>query len=231
MAELPRQIADAVTGAILAQTLSPGAKLGERELAEACGTSRAVVKQALLILSETGLVETRNHCGASVAKLSIQEAYDLFEAIAILEQGVAVQLMRNKSPAEWEVLQQHVDEVQRYIDDNNHEAADRHGPDFHTGFVKLLRNRAVEELHSQLVRRSTLLRMLCFDQRHHRCRLNEDHQELIRLLKSGASDVVFKHIEDHYRYIVRGFDFDQAINTDCNLAEALKPFLAPDSVQ
>lgn len=231
MADLPRQIADAVTSAILAQVLLPGTKLGERELAQACGTSRAVVKQALLILSETGLVETRKNRGASVAKLTTQEAYDLFEALTTLEQGVAVQLMHRMAPAEWDVLQEHVDQIQTYMDQNNNDAADRHGPDFHTIFVKLLRNKAVDSLHKQLVRRSTLLRMLYVNLQYHRCRLNDDHQELIGLLKARATDAVFKHIEEHYRSIVRGFDMDRSLDTDCDLSTVLSPWLAPELVE
>ncbi len=225
MSDLPRWIADAVTGAILAQALPPGTKLGERELAQACGTSRAVVKQAMLILGETGLVETRKNRGASVARLTTQEAYDLFEALTVLEQGVAVQLMQRMAPAEWDVLQEHVDLVQTHMDENNNDAADRQGPQFHTHFISLLGSKAVSALHQQLVRRSTLLRMLYVNRRYHRCRLNDDHQVLIDLLRAKEADAVFRHIEDHYRSIVRGFDMDRPLSTDCDLAAALAPWL------
>ena len=51
MAYRSRQIAEALSGAIAAQELPPGFKLGERHLGEICGTSRAVVKQALIVLA------------------------------------------------------------------------------------------------------------------------------------------------------------------------------------
>lgn len=225
MVDRPRQIADAITSAIVAQTLLPGTKLGEREVAEVCNTSRAVIKQALIIVSESGLVETRRNRGASVAQLSIRDAFELFEALSALEQGVAFQLATRMSASEWEVLQQHVDLTQACMDCGNNDEADRIGPEFHSQLVSLTRNRTLISTHEQLVRKSQLLRQLYVNRDYHRCRLNDDHQELVTLMKTRRIDQALRLIESHYQSIARGFDMDQPVSQPADLSTALAPWL------
>lgn len=226
MVDRPRRIADAISSAIIAQTLPPGTKLGERELSEVCDTSRAVIKQALIMVAESGLVETRRNRGASVAQLTIRDAFELFESLTALEQGVAFQLMHRLSGLEWEVLQQHVDLTQACMDCGNNEEADRIGPGFHSQLVALTRNRALASTHDQLVRKSQLLRQLYVNRDYHRCRLNDDHQELVTLMKSKQVDPVLKLVEGHYQSIARGFDMDGPVSLPADLGSALEPWLA-----
>lgn len=225
MIDRPRQIADAISNAIVAQTLLPGTKLGERELAEVCDTSRAVIKQALIIVAENGLVETKRNRGASVAQLSIRDAFDLFEALSALEQGVAFQLAHRLSAPEWEVLQHHVDLTQACMDCGDNDKADRIGPEFHSHLVGLTRNRALISTHEQLARKSQLLRQLYVNRDYHRCRLNDDHQELLTLMKSRQIDHALKLIGDHYQSIARGFDMDGPVSQPADLGTALMPWL------
>ena len=86
------QIAATICEAILAHRLVPGAKLGERELAEIFEVSRVVIRQALIRLSEDGLVTVERNRGAFVAKPSLAEAVEVFETLTIVEQGVIAQL-------------------------------------------------------------------------------------------------------------------------------------------
>ena len=226
MTQFSRRIADAITDAILAHALPPGAKLGERELAEAAGASRAVVKQALVKLTEHGLVDTRPNRGASVARLTIHDAYDLFEALTILEQGVAMQLAERMGPSEWDVLERHVDAVQWRIERGEDAGADVMGPEFHSILVGLVRNRSLRALHEQLVRRSTLLRTLYERREVHRCALNDDHRKFVRLLRTRQVERAAVLIERHYRSVVRGFDMDPRPVSPVDLAAVLGPRLA-----
>lgn len=226
MSERSQIIADAITNAILSQALSPGAKLGERELSEACDVSRAVVKQSLLILAQSGLVTTRVNKGACVAQLTIQDAYDLFDAFTTLEQGVAVQLVNRLSSGEWDILDQQVQQVTDHIDSGDVEKADKFGPEFHSLLVGFLRNKSVKEMHDRLIRKSSLLRALYVNKQYHRCRLNEEHGELIALLRTRQLDKALKLIDEHYRSIARGFDMDAVIPETPDLKMALAPWLA-----
>ena len=75
------QIATTICEAILSHRLVPGAKLGERELSEIFQVSRIVIRQALIRLSEDGLVTVERNRGAFVAKPSLAEAVEVFETL------------------------------------------------------------------------------------------------------------------------------------------------------
>ncbi len=90
--ELRLQLADEIVrGALL-----PGAALDETDLASRYGVSRTPVREALRQLAASGLVETRAHRGAIVARPSEQRLLGMFEAMAELEAlcaGLAAQRM------------------------------------------------------------------------------------------------------------------------------------------
>ncbi len=66
-AHFPEQIAGRIEDLILGNRLHPGDKLpSERELASKFGVSRAVVREAIKLLEERGLLEPRNGRGAFV---------------------------------------------------------------------------------------------------------------------------------------------------------------------
>ena len=65
--------------------LAPGAKLNERELAQALNVSRTPLREAIKMLAAEGLVELLPNRGAVVAQMSEQDVIDTFEVIAGLE--------------------------------------------------------------------------------------------------------------------------------------------------
>jgi DNA-binding GntR family transcriptional regulator len=98
---LQAEIADAIVrGRFL-----PGARLEEQGLADAFGTSRTPVREALRHLTVTGLVEMRPHRGAVVRTITPDDLSHLFETMAELEAGCAHYAALRMSPAERAALQ------------------------------------------------------------------------------------------------------------------------------
>jgi len=79
--ELRLQLADE----IVRGTLAPGSALDEMELARRFNVSRTPVREAIRQLAASGLVETRAHRGAVVARPSADRLIGMFEAMAELE--------------------------------------------------------------------------------------------------------------------------------------------------
>jgi DNA-binding GntR family transcriptional regulator len=79
--ELRLQLADE----IVRGTLGPGAPLDETEIARRFNVSRTPVREALRQLAASGLVETRAHRGAVVARPTLERLTGMFEAMAELE--------------------------------------------------------------------------------------------------------------------------------------------------
>lgn len=79
--ELRLQIADDIVGGRIA----PGTPLEEMEIAKRYGVSRTPVREVIRDLAASGLVETRPHRSALVAKPSLDRLRGMFEVMAELE--------------------------------------------------------------------------------------------------------------------------------------------------
>lgn len=66
-------------------TLSPGAKVPERELCEHFGVSRTPLREALKVLAAEGLVKLTPNRGAAVAALTLADLEEVFPIMANLE--------------------------------------------------------------------------------------------------------------------------------------------------
>lgn len=224
MSSRSQAIADTLTRAIIDHRLVPGCKLGERELSEIFKVSRIVVRQALIRLAEDGLASIERNRGAFVAKPSMQEALEIYDALTLVEQGVAAQLSDRLGPAGWAELRHHIERQRQAVAAGNDALADVLGQEFHAVFVRLSRNKVMLDIHAQLVRRTTLLRSLItadFDY----CNLLEDHARLIELLEKGRLKQAMELIDLHHRRVVRGYIMDRSVFPELSPREALAPYL------
>ena len=98
----------ALRSAILERALLPGMKLPEDSLGERFGASRTIIRQALEKLAAEGLVELRPNRGAAVAQPSLEEARDLFELRAQIEDLVIARLAAGLTAAQEEALMAHI---------------------------------------------------------------------------------------------------------------------------
>src|SRR6476660_9315497 len=74
---------------VLERRYEGGTLLTEGELAEAVGVSRTPVREALLRLEVEGLIRLYPKKGALVVPVSAQEAHDVVEARALIEEWAA----------------------------------------------------------------------------------------------------------------------------------------------
>ena len=75
----------ALRDAILSGRFKPGERLVEERLAQEWGVSRNPVREAIRVLASEGLIEVAARRGASVVKMSDQEARETIELRALLE--------------------------------------------------------------------------------------------------------------------------------------------------
>jgi DNA-binding GntR family transcriptional regulator len=94
--ELRLQLADEIVRGALA----PGAALDETDIAKRFNVSRTPVREALRQLAASGLVDTRAHRGAVVARPSLERLTGMFEAMAELEAMCAGLAAGRMTPAD-----------------------------------------------------------------------------------------------------------------------------------
>lgn len=218
------EISRIVTRAIISKRLLPGCKLSEQMLADTFNVSRAVVRQALIRLSEDGLVTMERNRGAFVSKPSYREAVEIYDALTILEQGVAAQLSGRLNAREWSELRRHVEQQHKAVEDKNDALADALGSGFHEALVRLSRNTVVQQMHAQLIRRTSLLRSLV-SSRFDYCGLLHDHSELIDLLEEGKVAEAQELISVHHSNVVKGYLVDDSSQPVLDAREALAPYV------
>lgn len=107
------QVLENLRQAILDRRLAPGQRLIERELVELTGASRTSVREALRELSAEGLVTTIPNKGTVVARVSAEEARQLYEVRSVLE-GLAGRLfVQNASAAQRKALVRALERIER----------------------------------------------------------------------------------------------------------------------
>lgn len=82
-------IAEVIRERVIDGSFSPGAQLGEVQLAEQLGVSRGPVREALQRLIQEGLLEGRPHRGVFVARLSVNDVVDVYRARRAVERAAA----------------------------------------------------------------------------------------------------------------------------------------------
>ena len=219
-------VATTICEAILAHRLVPGAKLGERELADVFQVSRIVIRQALIRLSEDGLVTVERNRGAFVAKPSLTEAIEVFETLTMVEQGVIAQLGNRSRISLRTELRANVERQKAALGQGNERLAGEFGLEFHDLLVALTRNRVAIELHAQLKRRARLLEALYRCDFDH-CQLCDEHERLVAFIERRQWTRAQQLLDEHYRLVARGYRIDDATLAAQPLHRALGKVDAP----
>ena len=104
---------------ILTGKLQPGDKLDEVKLAKRFDVSRTPIREAIAELSAAGLVETRPRRSAIVATFSIQQIFDMYEVLAVLEGLCAGLAARRMTEEERETLKSLHTKMAKLVDSND----------------------------------------------------------------------------------------------------------------
>lgn len=217
------EISKIIAQAILDRRLLPGAKVGERELGEALGVSRIVVRQALIRLADDGLITLERNRGAFVTRPGLPEMLQTFEAITFIEQGVVGNLIGRISAAGLQDLRGHVQLEREAEETGDARRHDDLGVAFHMLLVKLGRNKVLEDIHAGLVRRTLLFQALYRRDYDHASQV-DDHERLVSLIETKHAKRAQDLLAEHLRLVVRSFVLEETTHRDISVAEALKPY-------
>ena len=109
------QVLDNLRQAIVERQLVPGQRLIERELVELTGVSRTSIREALRELAAEGLVTAIPNKGTVVARVSAEEARQLYQVRSALE-GLAGRLfVQNATQAQRNALVRALQRIERQV--------------------------------------------------------------------------------------------------------------------
>ncbi|NRQ13003.1 GntR family transcriptional regulator [Ensifer sesbaniae] len=171
--------------AILDQALSPGSKLPEDSIGERLGVSRTLVREALVRLSEEGLVELRPNRGAVVARPTLEEGRNLFLTRMALERLVVETLSGKLTQEQIGILSSHIEAEEAAKKERAQSI--RLAGEFHTLLAQMTNNASLIRYVNELVARSSLILALYGRPHSSECAVSE-HQELLDKLIAGKTD-------------------------------------------
>ncbi len=195
---------------IMGGDLTPGARLGEVELADRLGVSRTPVREALSRLAAEGLVEVAPNRGARVATWTVAELEGVFDLRSVLEPQLTAHAVPNATPADVAELDALAERMHEVGSPGPHQDLDALVPlnrAFHDRLVALAAHPALATalaaaIHPPIVRRN----FLTYDEASLRRSLAH-HSEIVAAVRAGdpewARAAMTSHIANARAVMVR----------------------------
>lgn len=145
---------------ILAGELAPGVKLTEMTLASRLGVSRGPLREAFRMLEEAGLVRTEKNRGVFVRDVPLDEAIEIFDLRAAMDELVGRQLAQRITPVQLKEMRALVEAMER-----SGRAADTRtyhllNLQFHDRLVEMAGNRKLTAIYRKLIKELSLFRRM-----------------------------------------------------------------------
>ncbi|SFA75589.1 transcriptional regulator, GntR family [Poseidonocella pacifica] len=214
------RVAQELALAIHEHRVAPGAKLNEDEVGEVFGVSRTVVRAALQQLSHQHLVDLRRNRGAFVARPSVREAREVFEARALLEPRTARSAAERITGSDILALQRHIDDEHAALDAGDIGRALHLSGLFHIEIARIADQSTIAEFIAQLVARSSLIIALYWARRTALCE-SHAHDALLRALAGGAGEEAEALMKSHLLDLLTSLDLRNRSSAPQSLKEAL----------
>jgi len=192
-------IAEKISTAILEHRLAPGTKLGEDRLATIFNTNRAKIREVLTRLAHEQIVELVPQRGAHVAKPTIEQARDVFEARRLIEPGVLRRLIGTIDDFKMQRLRRHIELEADARQRNDARAVVRLSGEFHLLLAELAGNSALARTMRELSTLTCLIISLYDAPTATSCRADE-HEEIVEAIKrkdARKAEALMLHHLDH----------------------------------
>lgn len=146
-----------IAEAIFDQRMPPGTKLSEARLGDLYDVSRTVVRKALFRLASDKLVDIRPNRGAIVAKPTIVEARQVFEARRLVESAMLGHSVPDMTAEAHRRLHALVAADVAAHDSRDRQRMIRASGDFHRGLAAMSGNQVLCGFLDQLIGRTSLI--------------------------------------------------------------------------
>ena len=141
---------------ILDGTLAGGARLKELPLADRLGVSRGIIREAVRLLEQAGLVTVVHNHGVFIRQLSLEEVLDLYDVRAGLARSVGRLVATRITKDELDELNglfDRMEEARTALDADRYET---HHLEFHERLLAYTRNPLLISLHEQIEKQMRL---------------------------------------------------------------------------
>ena len=215
------EIALQLTEAIHTHRLQPGAKLREDEVCDIFQVSRTIVRQSLHSLQHKGLVTMLRNKGAFVAKPTLKEAREVFEARSLIEPAMARAAALRATAQDVAFLEEHMKAERDALDREEVGEALRLSGDFHVQIARIADHTLIENLLAQLVARSALIIALYW-RRRNALSDSSSHMGLVNAFRNKDTDGAEEIMKGHLLDLLMQLDLRDSPSGPVSLKDALR---------
>lgn len=191
-------LSERIADEILAGILPPGLHLDEQVLARRFGVSRTPVRDALRLLSGSGLIDIRPRLGATVRTVGAEELDTLFVAMGEIEASCARLAALTMTRAERASLRAHHEAMAGLAGSGDREAYIEANLEFHGLLYAGAHNPPIEEVARALRRRLMPYRRAQFQAPGRLARSHAEHDLVVRAIlardAAGANAAMLVHM-------------------------------------
>ncbi|MCH4091528.1 GntR family transcriptional regulator [Acetobacter sp.] len=190
-----------VIQAVLSGQISPGERLGEKELGEIFGVSRTRVREAMMRLSSRGIVAVSPRRGWFVIEPTVEEARETIEARRAVEVGFLL-MQKSIRPEAIRQLEAHVAEQQKAIDEDDFAQRSYLLGHFHVYLAEALGNSVLAGILEELTTRTVLIAALYQPTEDAQCSC-DNHRRLISAMAEGHMEEAIRIMNEHLTRLER----------------------------
>ncbi|WP_219414658.1 GntR family transcriptional regulator [Pseudonocardia nigra] len=193
--------AESIRKMILSGEFAPGERLIEERLTEQLGISRPPLREALRLLNNEGLIETRPRYGSTVATMTDQDVFEVMSLRSGLEK-MAVELgVPVRDPERLAVCREALERMERNARDEDRGSLVENGYAFHASIVGLAGHRRLSEIYRSVQQQVLLCmaRNLDTRERYHENLVDHvgRHRYLLELIEAGDPQAVLAELAVH----------------------------------
>ena len=182
---------------ILSGELPPGEKLTEVALAARLGVSRGPLREAFRMLEEAGLVRTEKNRGVFVRNLPVEEAIDIFDLRATMEEFVGRRLAQGIAPAALKEIRGLVEQMEQAAKAKDAHAYHLLNLRFHDRCVELAGNAKLTAIYRKLIKELSLFRRLNLAEATLMPVSANEHRHIVKAIASGDAELAGRAMFDH----------------------------------
>lgn len=197
---LPMLVQREIERMILSRELAAGDKLNEVTIAEQLGVSRGPVREAFRALEESGLVRLEKNRGVFVRRISVEEAAEIYDVRAALDELVGRRLAEHIKPEQLEKLRSVILAMDEASEKKDLSAYYLLNLRFHDLMVAFTENKKLMAIYQRLVNELNLYRRETLAQEGNLPVSTREHHNIVDQIASGdpeaAGKAMYQHVMD-----------------------------------
>ena len=210
---LKDHVYDFLSAQIQENLLKPGEKVNEKTLCDDLGISRTPIREALIELTNEGLLERRPRRGFVVKALTKGEVKEIYKIWGCLEGAAAAGAVSCLTAREFKVMEDLIQAMDEAIQKNKKERFYKLQKDFHDVYISACGNRHLARIINSVKNRflRQAYRQMETGEDYYRAlrQFNDEHRVILDLLRAGKTEDLEKYLKDvHWSLTYARMDAD-----------------------